>query len=115
MSILLTSHYLEEVQELSDRIVMIRQGRVVADDSTNGILEHTASTVVRVTTLDDRALTLPGVIEARREGDVVALTVRDASTAMKALSLAGVDYSDVDIHKPSLEEAFTQLSAKEQS
>ena len=110
ITILLTSHYLDEVQELSDRVVMIRQGRIVADDTTAGIIRHTATTEVHVTTDDDRALALPGVTAGRREGGTVVLSVEDAATALQALARAGVVYTDIDIQKPDLEAAFTRLS-----
>lgn len=102
ITILLTSHYLEEVQELSDRIVMIRAGRVVADDSTSAILSQTASTVVRVSTTDDRALTIPGVTHAHREGNVAALTVAYATSCV----LIGLMYSCAGIFMSNRREAL---------
>lgn len=110
VTILLTSHYLEEVQTLSDRIVMIRSGRIVADDSTAGFIRQTATTQVHVTTDDDRALRLPGVVSARREGAVVIIDVDDAATALRALASAGIVYTDIDIRKPTLEAAFARLA-----
>lgn len=109
ITILLTSHYLEEVQALSDRVVMIRRGRLIADDTTENILRHTASTHVHVTTDDDQALDLPDVITAHREGREVVLAVNDAAVALQALTQAGVRYTDIDIRKPNLEAAFTWL------
>lgn len=110
VTILLTSHYLEEVQTLSDRIVMIRAGRIVADDSTAGFIRQTATTEVHVTTDDDRALRLSGIVPARREGGVVVIDVDDAATALQALASAGIAYTDIDIRKPSLEAAFERLA-----
>ena len=115
ITILLTSHYLEEVQELSDRIIIIREGRIVADNSTEKIIRNAASTIVRVTTGDDRALSLPGVTAAHRKGAVVELSVANPSTVLKSLGRAGIEYSDIDIIKPTLEDAFTHLAVEEQT
>ena len=115
ITILLTSHYLEEVQELSDRIIIIREGRIVADGSTEKIIRNAASTIVRVTTGDDRALSLPGVTAAHRKGAVVELSVANPSTVLKSLGRAGIEYSDIDIIKPTLEDAFTHLAVEEQT
>lgn len=110
VTILLTSHYLEEMQMLSDRIVMIRSGRIVADDSTAGFIQQTTTTQVHVTTDDDRALQLPGIVSARREGAVVILDAEDAATALQALATTGIAYTDIDIRKPTLEAAFERLA-----
>ena len=112
VTVLLTSHYLEEVQALSDRIVMIRAGRIIADDSTAGFITQTATTRVHVTTGDDRALQLPGIRSAHREGGVVVLEVDDAATALQALTTTGIAYSDIDIRKPTLEAAFERLATE---
>lgn len=109
-TILLTSHYLEEVQALSDRIVMIQRGHIVADNTTSEILRQTGVTLVKITTSDERTLALPGAQRAWREGKTVVLATHNASAVTKALAQAGIDYSDVDIQKPNLEEAFARLS-----
>ncbi|WP_103061607.1 ABC transporter ATP-binding protein [Actinomyces qiguomingii] len=110
VTILLTSHYLDEVQALADRIVMIRDGHINADDDASSFVRGAATTVIRLTTSDDRALNLANIRSAQREGRDVILHVDDASAALQSLADAGVDYSDIDIRKPSLEEAFAQLS-----
>lgn len=115
VTILLTSHYLEEVQALSDRIVMIREGRVVADDNTPSFVQSAATTIIRVTTTDDRALRLENIRGARREGQDIILHVDDASKALRSLAEANVNYSDIDIRKPTLEEAFAHLSVDEEA
>ncbi|MBE6483097.1 MAG: ABC transporter ATP-binding protein [Actinomyces ruminicola] len=114
VTILLTSHYLEEVQALSDRIVMIREGHVIADDDATSFVQRAAATVIRVTTADDRALGVANIRSARRDGRDVILHVDDASSALQSLADAGVHYSDIDIRRPSLEEAFAQLTTGEE-
>ncbi|WP_128683214.1 hypothetical protein [Actinomyces qiguomingii] len=89
---------------------MIRDGHINADDDASSFVRGAATTVIRLTTSDDRALNLANIRSAQREGRDVILHVDDASAALQSLADAGVDYSDIDIRKPSLEEAFAQLS-----
>ena len=76
-TVLLTTHYLEEAEALCGRIAMLKQGRVVALDSTSALLAGKASTMLRFKT--DQTLVPPALREhARVTGRVVQLTARDA-------------------------------------
>src|SRR5699024_6445975 len=67
-TVLLTSHYLEEVQALAERVVVVDRGRVVADDTMAGILSQVGLRRVTLTSPHDVAA-LPGVTRAERAGD----------------------------------------------
>ena len=43
------------------------------------------------------------------------LSVANPSTVLKSLGRAGIEYSDIDIIKPTLEDAFTHLAVEEQT
>ena len=93
-TVLLTSHYLEEVQALAERVVVIDHGKVLADDSLETVLSRVG---VRRVQLTDAA----GV---RQEH-----LVPDSDAFVRDLVASGVEFRDLEIRGASLEEAFGQL------
>lgn len=112
-TVLLTSHYLEEVQALAQRVVVIDQGVVKADDSLDAILRRVSLRRVVVGSavdLRDR----PGVVRADRLGDGrQELYTPDADALVRELVTSGVDFHDLEIRGASLEEAFEQMVARD--
>lgn len=115
-TVLLTSHYLEEVQALAERVVVIDQGVVRADDTMTAIL---AKVAVRRIVLHTTALTDPadltarfrGVSQVRHEGDRFELLTPDADGFVRDLVTSGLSFQDLEVRGASLEEAFEQLVA----
>ncbi|MFI2489981.1 ABC transporter ATP-binding protein [Promicromonospora kroppenstedtii] len=93
-TVLLTSHYLEEVQALAERVVVIDHGTVLADDSLENILGKVGARRVQLT---DAA----GV---RQEH-----LVTDSDAFVRDLVRSGAEFKDLEIRGASLEEAFGQL------
>ncbi|MCB7135656.1 ABC transporter ATP-binding protein [Cellulosimicrobium marinum] len=108
-TVLLTSHYLEEVQELAQRVVVIDHGVVKADDSLGAILRRVALRRVVAHSSADLAH-LPGVVRAERRGDgSQELYTPDADALVRELVASGADFHDLEIRGASLEEAFAQM------
>jgi ABC-2 type transport system ATP-binding protein len=95
VTILLTSHYLEEIQALAERVVVIDHGRVLADDGLTAILERVGASRV--------SYTAPG---GTRQEHVVA----DSDTFVRDLVRSGEEFTGLEIRHASLEEAFTKLT-----
>ncbi|MEV0893160.1 ABC transporter ATP-binding protein [Promicromonospora sp. NPDC050262] len=93
-TVLLTSHYLEEVQALAERVVVIDRGIVLADDSLETILGRVGARRVQFT---DAAGT--------RQEHLVA----DSDEFVRDLVHTGTEFRDLEIRGASLEEAFGQL------
>jgi ABC-2 type transport system ATP-binding protein len=109
-TVLLTTHYLEEAEALCGRIAMLKQGRVVALDSTSALLAGTASTMLRFKT--DRALPAALATRARVTGRIVQLQAHDArevEALLGALREAGVDVEDLEIGRADLEDVFLEI------
>ena len=111
-TIILTTHYLEEADAPADRIVVLSQGRVIADDSAANIRARTGGAIIRCRTslTADAAAALPGVRGVDTHGRLVTLSCEHAPTTLRPLLAADPDVDDLEVLKPTLEQAFTALS-----
>ena len=116
-SVLLTTHYLEEADALADRVVVLNEGRIIADGSPAAIKQRTADRRIRcVTSLDDAALAaLPGVQAIERDRDAVVLVTTAAETTARRLLALDADLSRLEITNLRLEDAFLALTARDRS
>ena len=106
-TVVVTSHYLEEIEALAERVVVMAAGRVVADDSLPGILNRVGVRLVRLqSSQPDRVAALGGV--DRREGD--SYFVRDSDAFLTELVRSGIDFRDLTVRGATLEEAFLSLT-----
>jgi ABC-2 type transport system ATP-binding protein len=109
-TVVLTSHYLEEVEALAQRVVVIGHGRVLADDSVRAVRNMVA--IRRVSLTGDVPLPdLPGVVGVERDGTRTHLLTPDADRLVRDLVRAHVPFSDLEVRPTSLEEAFLTLTA----
>ncbi|MPY86893.1 MAG: ATP-binding cassette domain-containing protein [Luteitalea sp.] len=112
-SILLTTHYLEEADALADRIVVLHQGRIVADGTPATIKQRTAGRRIRcVTSLPPARLEqLPGVRAIQPDRDGFVLLTTTAETTARALLQLDPTISDLEITTARLEDAFLSLTS----
>ena len=108
-TVLLSSHYLEEVEALAQRVVVIGHGRVLADDSVAAIRGIVG--VRRVSMVADDLPPLPGVVATERADGRVHLLTTDADQLVRDLVTAGVAFRDLEVRPTSLEEAFLAITA----
>jgi ABC-2 type transport system ATP-binding protein len=124
-TILLTTHYMEEADQLCDRVAIIDQGKVVALDTPAGLKRSTgADTTVKVSAegdLDKLAELLrskiPGATQAHVRGDAVYLGVQEASGVMPAVVQAATrarfTVTDLSVAETTLETVFINLTGKD--
>lgn len=107
-TVLLTSHYLEEVEALAQRVVVIGSGRVLADGDLSEVRGIVARSVVslRAGTLPQ----LPGIVGVHRDGDRIELHTTDADALVRDLVRSGVEFRDLQVAPSSLEDAFLTLT-----
>ncbi|WP_307845366.1 ABC transporter ATP-binding protein [Planomonospora sp. ID67723] len=110
-TVVLTSHYLEEVEALAERVVVVGQGRVLADGTTAQIRDITG--IRRVTLTSESLPELAGVLSAERDGSRIHLLTTDADALVRDLVRADVPFSGLEIRPTSLEEAFLTITARE--
>ncbi|MBY8976106.1 ABC transporter ATP-binding protein [Rhodobacteraceae bacterium NNCM2] len=115
-TIILTTHYLQEAEEMCDRIGIIDQGRLVACDDTSTLIGRLdAKTVLlRLSAPVEAAPEVPNVQAALREPDLLALTYSrsktDAPSLIAAVQEAGYTLTDITTEEPHLEEVFLALT-----
>jgi len=109
-TVVLTSHYLEEVEALAERVVVIDQGRVRAD----GTIAEVRS-LVPARRVGLRAPDLPdlaGVERSSREGERYELWTADSDSLVRQLVTTGIPFHDLEVATASLEEAFLALTSQ---
>ena len=109
---LFATHYLDEADAYADRIVLVRQGRVVADGSPAHVKSLASGRTVRATLPDAdqiALLGLPGVESVEVRGDAVLLRTTDSDATARHL-LTQTAARDLEITAHSLEDAFVALT-----
>ena len=115
-TIVVTSHYLEEIEALAERVIVIDNGVVLADDSLAAVRDRVQSAVVELaTSVPEQVRELSGVVRDEPSGDRLRLTVDDPDAFVRALVRADVPFSGLTVRGASLEEAFLALTLSERS
>jgi len=112
-TVMFATHYLDEADAYADRIVLIRQGVVVADGTTAEIKNLASGRVVRATLpgADEASLrALAGVTNVERRGDTVLVQCLDSDIVARHL-LTTTAARDLEISSKNLEAAFVALTA----
>ncbi len=116
MTVVLVSHFMDEVEELCDRVAVFDRGKVVAIDTPAGLVDGIdADHQMRFTLMAGDLVELgglPGVTGVTRTGNQVVVTGRgDFATAVTAqLARHHVLVSDLRIDKRTLDDAFVALT-----
>jgi len=110
-TVVVTSHYLEEIEALAERVVVMGAGRVLADDTLANVVGRVGLRLVRLRTPDPEAVrALPGVGRAEPDGDALTLSVQDSDAFLIALVRADIPFTDLTVRGATLEEAFLSLT-----
>jgi ABC-2 type transport system ATP-binding protein len=113
VTVLVTSHYLEEIQALADRVVVVDHGHVLADAPLGDILGRVALRRVTLTLDGSAAVDLPGVVQHDTDaaGRHTLLTA-DADAVVRDLVRLQVPFRDLEVRSASLEEAFLAMTTE---
>ena len=111
-TVLLTSHYLEEIEALADRVVVVGRGRVLADDTVPAIRAMVG--MHRVSLATTALPTLDNVVGIEEADGRTSLLTPDADRLVRDLVQAGVPFTGLQVQPTTLEEAFLTLTGAEQ-
>jgi ABC-type multidrug transport system ATPase subunit len=111
-SIVLTTHYLEEAEELADRVAVLADGRLIASGTVAQIRSLVSRKQIRCTTaLDVEAVrSWPDILTATSDSGRLQITVVDAEDVLRRLLGADAGIRDIEVHQAGLAEAFTELT-----
>ena len=117
-TIILTTHYMREAEELCDEIAFIKGGRILAQGPSDALKRQIRIGEVIALKLDPAEpaglADLAGLLDVRRHGDIVEATVdgveKRLPEILRWLHEQGVVVHDCRVHEPDLEEVFVELA-----
>ena len=124
ITVVLTTHYMEEADTLCDRVAVVDKGRILALDTPEALkTQHGAHTMLELTLRDRSGLadllaalqSLPGVVSAEAAGEGIRIFARHLDGMLPAVVSAAqsAGLRDLAIHEPSLETVFLRLTGRE--
>ncbi|MDJ0461652.1 ATP-binding cassette domain-containing protein [Streptomyces sp. H27-C3] len=120
-TVLLTTQYLEEADQLADRISVIDQGRNIADGTPDQLKAKVGGDRIDVVPHDVRQLGAVAVLmgpgaetdEYRRQVSApVADRMKALARVVRELEAAGIEAEDIALRRPTLDEVFLQLTGR---
>jgi ABC-2 type transport system ATP-binding protein len=114
-TVLLTTHYMDEAQRLADRIVVIAEGRIVAEGTPETIGgRDQAATVVRFVLPAGASITDVPARDARVDAGIVSISTSEPTRLLHELTqwaLAnGGELAGLEVQRPSLEDVYLELT-----
>jgi ABC-2 type transport system ATP-binding protein len=100
-TILLTTHYLDEAQQLADRVAVLRDGEIVREGTPAELIGDSGVTEIRY----------------RRNGELVVLATTEPTRSLHELTTAalaaGDELEQLEVRRPSLEDVYLELVGEE--
>jgi ABC-2 type transport system ATP-binding protein len=121
ITIIVTTHYMDEADRLCHEVAIIDHGRIIASDSPAALKRQIGGDVVAIETSDNdrmfpRIRALPAVKEAEIREGVISIKLDQADRHIAELvtvcSDDGVSVSSLSVHKPTLEDVFLHFTGR---
>jgi ABC-2 type transport system ATP-binding protein len=125
LTILLTTHYLEEADELADRLAIVSQGKVVVEGTPGELKSRLSGDAVHVELADGQVEDARQVLErvhapveaTLADGRTLVSRVSEGGQALpgilSALAAAGISVAAVSVHRPSLDDVYLHYTGRE--
>jgi lipooligosaccharide transport system ATP-binding protein len=116
VTLIITTHYMEEAAQLCDRLVIMHRGKILVEGSPQELIStHVAPEVVELTAVDlaplEKAVAARG-LDSERAGDRLIAHTDDAETLLKELGAARIDYESALVRPAGLEDVFLKLTGR---
>jgi ABC-2 type transport system ATP-binding protein len=127
-TVLLTTQYLEEADELANRIIVIDHGRIIAEGTSAELKAKVGGDVIEVTVTDrsqvraaaehvvQAAVGSASEVQVDKEQGKVTVRVNHGSKVLadtvRLLDAAGIDFGDLSLRKPTLDDVFLTLTGR---
>ena len=118
-TIILTTHYIEEAEEMADRVGVISRGELIAVDEKRDLMAKMGRKTLEVVLADPLAIVPPELaewnVELADEGHMLRYQFDShaertgIASLMRRLSELGITYKDLSTHQSSLEDIFVEL------
>jgi len=120
ITIILTTHYMEEADRLCNRVAIIDHGRIIAIDTPKNLKDGLGGDIVTIGSPDPAAVAAalkePWVMRVETHNDEVVVSLNNAdefvSTIVTLLNSRQVPITSIAIHKPTLEDVFLSFTGK---
>ena len=120
ITIILTTHYMDEADRLCNRVAIIDHGKIIAIDTPNNLKDGLGGDLVTIRSPDpggvSAALREPWVVRVETHNDDVVVSLKNAdqyvSTIVTLLNTRQVPITSIAIHKPTLEDVFLSFTGK---
>ncbi len=118
MTVLITSHNMAEVEEVCDRVLFIDHGKLIAEDTPEGLAGRITKTSIRLMIKDGLKRTVEYCnkhkFDAKLEGRYVSITLTEEEIVYFLTFLAEreIKYQEISIDRPTLEDFFLLQSRK---
>jgi lipooligosaccharide transport system ATP-binding protein len=115
-TLLLTTHYMEEAEQLCDRVVIMDKARIIAEGSPRALIEqYSTREVLELRVADDIRVRLRGLVDGIAERieelpDRMQVYTADAEHALGAVREAGVHPESALVRRSTLEDVFLRLT-----
>ena len=122
VTVFLTTQYLEEADELADRIAVLNDGGIVAEGTAEELKRLVPGGHVRLRFTDPAAYQRAAVAlpESTRDGEALALSIpsggspRELRALFDRLDIAGIEADELSVHTPDLDDVFFALTGPAQ-
>jgi ABC-2 type transport system ATP-binding protein len=116
MTIVLTTHYMEEADNLCDRVAIIDQGKIIVKDTPDSLKEKVGGDIVYLTTTTadtNKFREIKEVSKIEKKDDCIILTVKNAGEHLQEILEISGKVENVEVRSASLEDVFINYTGKE--
>ena len=123
ITVFLTTHYLDEADQLCDRVAIIDHGKIIAIGTPNELKDSMGGDTVVVETVPDASdlvsilQAIAGVVAVSHEGHAYQVKCERGESLVPKIVMGaqavGIELASITVHKPSLDEVFLRLTGRE--